>query len=124
LIVVLWRAALRTSEARALADSDLDSGGGAVRVRHGKAGKRREVAWTGWAWEQLDLWLALRATFPVGALFCVLRGPTGGRPWSAAGVRVQFHDPLDAAECDDALHPTSFGMPTPSRCRAKACRCW
>ena len=33
-----------------------------------------------WAWEQLDPWLELRRTLPVGALFCVLRGPTDPRP--------------------------------------------
>ncbi len=37
LIVVLWRAGLRISEALALAESDLDSGRGVVLVRHGKA---------------------------------------------------------------------------------------
>jgi hypothetical protein len=46
----------------------------------------------GTPWEQLAPWLTLRSTLPVGALFCVLRGPTGGRPWAAAGVRVQLHD--------------------------------
>jgi site-specific recombinase XerD len=45
-----------------------------------------------WAWEQLAPWLTLRSTLPVGALFCVLRGPTRGRPWASAGVRVQLHD--------------------------------
>jgi site-specific recombinase XerD len=45
-----------------------------------------------WAWEQLDPWLAIRSALPVGALFCVLRGPICGRLWSAAGVRVQLHD--------------------------------
>jgi hypothetical protein len=35
-----------------------------------------------WAWEQLTPWPHLRATLPVGALFCVLRGPTP-REWSA-----------------------------------------
>jgi site-specific recombinase XerD len=44
-----------------------------------------------WAWEQLNPWLQLRATLPVGALFCVLRGPTRGRPWAPAGVRSQIH---------------------------------
>jgi integrase/recombinase XerD len=44
-----------------------------------------------WAREQLDPWLKLRSTLPVGALFCVLRGPTRGRPWSPAGVRAQLH---------------------------------
>jgi site-specific recombinase XerD len=91
LIVVLWRAGLRISEALALTESDLDSGRGAILVRHGKGGKRREVGMDRWAWEQLAPWLTLRATLPVGALFCVLRGPTRGRPWGPAGVRTQLH---------------------------------
>ncbi len=36
LIIVLWRAGLRISEALALTESDLDAGRGAVLVRHGK----------------------------------------------------------------------------------------
>src|SRR5450755_1197332 len=92
LIVVLWRAGLRISEALALTESDLDADRGAVLIRRGKGGKRREVGMDRWAWEQLAPWLTLRSTLPVGALFCVLRGPTGGRPWAAAGVRVQLHD--------------------------------
>ncbi len=44
-----------------------------------------------WAWDQLAPWLQLRAELPVGALFCVLRGPTPGRPWAPAGVRAQLH---------------------------------
>jgi site-specific recombinase XerD len=91
LIVILWRAGLRISEALTLAESDLDSGRGAILVRHGKGGKRREVGMDRWAWEQLDPWLAIRSTLPVGALFCVLRGPTRGRPCSPAGVRVPLH---------------------------------
>ena len=43
LIVVLWRAGLRISEALALQESDLDCSRGAVLVRLGKGGKRREV---------------------------------------------------------------------------------
>ena len=50
-----------------------------------------------WAGEQLDPWLAIRATLPVGALFCVLRGPTRGRPCSAAGIRVQLRSAALAA---------------------------
>ena len=39
LIVVLWRAGLRISEALALAESDLDPVRGSVLVRHGKGGR-------------------------------------------------------------------------------------
>jgi integrase len=86
-IVVLWRAGLRISEGLALTESDLDRARGAVTVRHGKGGKRREVGMDRWAWEQLDPWLELRTSLPVGALFCVLRGPTRGRPCAPAGIR-------------------------------------
>jgi site-specific recombinase XerD len=91
LIVVLWRAGLRVNEALALTESDLDPTRGAILVRHGKGGKRREVGMDRWGWQQLDSWLQLRAALPVGALFCVLRGPTQGRPWAPAGVRSQLH---------------------------------
>jgi site-specific recombinase XerD len=91
LIVVLWRAGLRISEALTLSEGDLDADRGAILVRHGKGGKRREVGMDRWAWEQLASWLELRSVLPVGALFCVLRGPTRGRPWASAGVRSQLH---------------------------------
>jgi len=90
LIIVLWRAGLRISEALALAESDLDPARGAILVRRGKGGKRREVGMDPWAWDQLRPWLQLRASLPVGALFCVIHGPTFGRPWSAASVRAQL----------------------------------
>ena len=32
-----------------------------------------------WAWDQLDPWLELRRELPVGALLCVIQGPTAGR---------------------------------------------
>jgi site-specific recombinase XerC len=68
------------SEAAALAETDLDRPRGAVTVRRGKGGKRREVGMDRCAWDALDPWLKIRATLPVGPLFCVLRGPTRGRP--------------------------------------------
>src|SRR5437764_13891915 len=79
LIIVLWRAGLRISEALALVETDLDQSRGAILVRQGKGGKRREAGMDRWAWEQLFPWLAHRAILPVGALFCILRGPTRGR---------------------------------------------
>ena len=92
LVAVLWRSGLRISEALALNESDLDRERGAVLVRCGKGGKRREVGMDPWGWEQLTPWLGQRLQLPVGALFCVINGPTQGRPWSSAGVRVQLRD--------------------------------
>jgi integrase len=43
LIVVLWRAGLRIQEALALTEGDLDHRRGALLVRRGKRGRRREV---------------------------------------------------------------------------------
>ena len=43
LIVVLWRAGLRIQEALALTEGDLDHRRGALLVRRGKGGRRREV---------------------------------------------------------------------------------
>src|SRR5256885_9095097 len=50
LIVVLWRAGLRISEALALTEGDLETSRGAVLVRRGKGGRRREVGMDDWAW--------------------------------------------------------------------------
>ena len=61
LIVVLWRAGLRISEALALSESDPDLHRGAILSRRGKRGKRREVGMDRWAWEQLGPWLQPRA---------------------------------------------------------------
>jgi site-specific recombinase XerC len=67
LIVVLWRAGLRIHEALAL-QSDLDRRRGAVLVRRGRGGRRREVGMDEWACEQLQPWTALRLELPVGQI--------------------------------------------------------
>jgi integrase len=97
LIVLLWRSGLRISEALSLQESDLDASRGAVLVRRGKGGKRREVGMDRWAWDQLDPWLEIRRELPVGALFCVLRGPTAGRRWETSVARKQFKRVAEAA---------------------------
>jgi site-specific recombinase XerD len=48
LIVLLWRAGLRIREALELAETDLDAARGAVIVRKGKGGRRREVGMDRW----------------------------------------------------------------------------
>jgi hypothetical protein len=41
-----------------------------------------------WAWgDHLAPWLAVRVELPVGALFCVIDGPTRGRPGCGAASR-------------------------------------
>jgi site-specific recombinase XerD len=97
LIIVLWRAGLRISEALDLAETDLDRSRGAVLVRAGKGGRRREVGMDRWAWGQLTAYLEIRATLPVGALFCVIHGPTAGRRWEASAARKQLRRTAEAA---------------------------
>jgi site-specific recombinase XerD len=90
MIVVLWRGGLRIHEALALAEHDLDPRRGALLVRYGKGGKRREVGMDEWGWEHLRPWLSARTELPVGPLFCIIDGPTRGRPWSSAAVRSEL----------------------------------
>jgi site-specific recombinase XerD len=88
LIVILWRAGLRIQEALLLAEADLDHQRGALLVRRGKGGRRREVGMDAWGWEELRPWLEARVELPVDPLFCVINGPTRGRPWSSATARA------------------------------------
>jgi site-specific recombinase XerD len=90
LIVVLWRGGLRIQEALALGERDLDTRRGSLLVRNGKSGRRREIGMDAWGWEQLRPWLTARVELPIGQLFCIINGTTRGRPWSSAGVRVEF----------------------------------
>jgi site-specific recombinase XerC len=66
-------------EALDLAETDLDASRGAVLVRRGQGGRRREVGMDPWAWSPLEPWMAVRRRSPVGALLCVIRGVTAGR---------------------------------------------
>ena len=79
LIVVLSRAGLRIQEALDLTELDLDRRRGSVLVRRGKGGHRREVGRDDWGFEQLEPWLDVRRSLPVGPLFCVINGRTRGR---------------------------------------------
>ena len=90
MIVVLWRAGRRIQEALALAEHDLDQRRGSLLVRSGKGGRRREIGMDEWGWDQVRPWLNTRAELPVGPLFCIIDGPTDGRPWSGAAVRAEF----------------------------------
>jgi site-specific recombinase XerD len=97
LIVIMWRAGLRIHEALALAESDLDQRRGALLVRRGKGGRRREVGMDAWGFEQLHPWLELRRELPVGPLLCVINGTTRGRHWSPAAARAELRRTAAAA---------------------------
>jgi site-specific recombinase XerD len=81
---------LRIQEALALAEHDLDPRRGSLLVRSGKGGRRREVGMDEWGWEHIRPWLTARAALPVGPLFCIIDGPTRGRPWSGSAVRSEL----------------------------------
>jgi site-specific recombinase XerD len=97
LIVIMWRAGLRIQEALALAESDLDQRRGALVIRRGKGGRRREVGMDAWGFEQLHPWLELRRELPVGPLLCVINGTTRGRHWSPAAARAETRRAAAAA---------------------------
>jgi integrase len=122
LIVVLWRAGLRIQEALGLAEADLDYRRGALLVRRGKGGRRREVGMDAWGWDELQPWLELRVGLPVGPLFCVLNGRTRGRQWSTAAARAELRRTAVTAGVRRRFARISCGTPTLSRWLAKAYR--
>ena len=50
-----------------------------------------------WGWQELQPWLELRVELPIGPLFCVINGATGGRPWATAAARAQLRRTAAAA---------------------------
>ena len=90
LIVILWRAGLRISEALDLAETDLDRLRGAILVRRGEGDRRREVGMDRSAWDQLQPWLEIRAHLPAGVLLWAIRGATAGHHWEPSAARKQL----------------------------------
>jgi site-specific recombinase XerD len=89
-VVLLWRAGLRITEALTVTEHDLDPQLGAILVRHGKGGRRREVGMDRWGWDHLRPWLELRLGMPVGPLLRVIEGSTRRRPWDSDAARAQL----------------------------------
>jgi site-specific recombinase XerD len=90
MIVMLWRGGLRIQEALALSEHDLDPAArlGARAPRKGRASAQGRHGRLGLGEPQTLALIAPRT--PIGPLFCVIDGPTRGRPWSAAAVRTEF----------------------------------
>jgi len=90
---------LRIQEALSLIESDLDPRRGSILIRRARVDRRREVGMDAWGWsDHLAPWLAARVELPIGALFCVIDGPTRGRPWSATAVRSELRRYAAAAD--------------------------
>ena len=121
LIIVLWRAGLRISEALALTESDLEVSRGSVLVRRVMGGRRREVSMDEWAWDQLRPWLEARVSFPVGPLFCVING-TNLRSGLVQAHRCALGSdaPRPGLGYGGASSHTSCATPTLSRWRERA----
>jgi site-specific recombinase XerD len=90
LIVVLFRTGVRISEALAFEETDLNRSERSLVVKRGKGGKRRPVVIDEWGLDELERWLRIRQEFPPGAIFCVIRGRTVGRPMKDCDVRRQL----------------------------------
>ena len=97
LIVVLWRAGLWISEAPALNESDLNSHLCAILVRCGKGGKRREGRHGPVGVGAADAVAGVAGHAASRPPFCVLRGPSRGRPWASAGARAQLRSAANRA---------------------------
>ena len=77
LLVVMWRAGLRVSEALDLRMADLRPEEGGVWVRRGKGGKSRLAGMDAESFEALGPWLELRGELgmePGGPVFCTFNG--------------------------------------------------
>lgn len=108
LIVVLWRAGLRVSEALALRPQDLSPAEGTVRVRKGKTGPRT-VGMDAQAFAALEGWQRLRMSIK-GArkvrppLFCTLTL----RPVETKYVRAMLGRLAKRARLGKRLHAHGF----------------
>jgi site-specific recombinase XerD len=103
LIVVLYRAGLRISEALALLPKDLDAQASTIRVLHGKGDHDRVVGLDAGAWAILQLWLDRRAAAGItgrAPVFCTLKG----RRMKSAYVRTLLPRLARKAGIDKRVH--------------------
>lgn len=119
LIVLLWRAGLRISEALALAESDLDRSRGCVLVRRGKGGKRRQFGMDAWAWEQLEPGFK-SASRCASVRCCAHRRPDAGAPVVTDGGRATLRHL--AVRAGVRRRFASHQLRHAPRWHAKACR--
>jgi site-specific recombinase XerD len=104
LIVVLWRAGVRISEALAMLPKDLDPKECSIRVLNGKGKKHRVVGLDPGAWAIVQRWLDKRHELKIHGrcrLFCTLEG----KPLQAAYVRNLLPRLAKKAGIEKRVHP-------------------
>lgn len=108
LVVCMWRAGLRVSEALALRPYHVDMDDLTVTVMAGKGGKRRTVGIDPWGAEQIAAWIGKRHGLNVAQdapLFCTISRPTPGGPLNTAYVREAVRELAKRAEVPRRVAP-------------------
>jgi site-specific recombinase XerC len=123
LVVLLWRAGLRIHEALALAEADLDQRRGAVLVRRGKGGRRREVGMDAWGWTELHPWLENESNFLSARSSAFSPAQHGAASAPAPRPAATSVGRRSRRGFVGASRRISCGTLMPSRWLAKACRC-
>lgn len=104
LLVLLWRAGLRISEALALLPKDLSADEGTIRVLRGKGSKSRVVPLDPESFAVIEKWAAVREKLGISArrtLICTLKGT----PVQTAYVRALLPRLAKRAGIQKRCHP-------------------
>lgn len=108
LIVVMWRAGLRISEALSLYRKDIDLDAGTIAILHGKGDRRRVVGIDPEALAVIEKWIEYRRRLGIGpasTLFCTISGETRGRRLKDSYVREALKDLGRKAGIEKRVHP-------------------
>jgi site-specific recombinase XerD len=103
-LVVMYRAGLRVSEALDLRPADIDHDRGTIRVHHGKGDKARTVGIDAEGLAVIQLWISERAKLGINGrskLFCTLKGT----PLSANQVRQMIKRRAAKTDISKRVHP-------------------
>jgi site-specific recombinase XerD len=107
LLVLLYRAGCRISEALRLRPKDLDRAAGTVTVLRGKGGTRRTIGLDPGAFAVVERWLDVRAKRGISGrvpIICTLRG----RPVASAYVRALMPRLARRAGIEKRVHAHGF----------------
>src|SRR5262245_66431769 len=119
LLVLLYRAGCRTSEALRLLPRDLDRAAGTATVLRGKGGKRRTIGLDPGAFAVVERWLDVRTKLGISSrapIICTLNG----KPVASAYVRALMPRLARRAGIENRVHATGSATRTRPSSRWKA----